>query len=264
MLTGNNQKVKYLRRLASRRFREREGKFLIEGTRFAEEALASSFPLEMLVYNEEGKENARLRELLEKAAAFAIPCFEIEKRLFDELADTVTPQGVIGVAGRRWVSLADLRKTGPWLLALADGVQDPGNLGAIVRSADAAGADGVILLKGTADIFNPKALRATMGSIFHLPVIQNVSLAEALEFFKEQGVKLIVGTPGQGQAIYDCDLTGPIALLAGSEAAGPEPGTLSAADEYAKIPMPGQAESLNVAVSAGIMLYEAVRQRRSI
>ena len=263
MLSGNNQKVKYLRRMANRRFREREGKFFIEGARFVEEAIASSFHVEMLVFCGNGGGSGLYPALEEKAAAKGVPCFEIENRLFSELADTVTPQGVIAVAGRRWERLADLKTTVSWLLVLADGVKDPGNLGTIVRSADAAGADGVILLKGTADIFNPKALRATMGSIFHIPVIQNVSVAQTRDFLKDQGIKLIAGTPGRGQAIYNCDLTGSIALLAGGEAVGPQAKTLAAAEEYAQIPMPGKAESLNVAVSAGIMLYEAVRQRNA-
>ena len=262
MLSGNNPKVKYLRRLGDRRFREREGKFVVEGTRFVEEALASAFPVEMLAYSEPDEANQRRRAVLAKAAARGVACLEIEPRLFKELADTVTPQGVLAVVERRWTRLSDLRpKAAAWLLVLADGVQDPGNLGGILRSADAANADGLILLKGTADIYNPKALRATMGSIFHLPVFQNVALEEVKEFFKQQQIKLIAGTPGQGQALYHCDLTVSCALLAGSEAAGPQTETRAAAAEQAQIPMPGQAESLNVAVSTGIMLYEAIRQR---
>ena len=263
MLSNNNPRVKYLHRLGSRRFREREGMFLVEGVRFVEEAFASSFHLEMLAYSGKAMENDRCLDLLEDAAVRGVPCFEVEQRLFNELAETVTPQGIVAVARRRWERLIDIKKTaGSWLLVVADGIQDPGNLGTIVRSADAAGADGVILLEGTADIFNPKTLRATMGSVFHIPIIQDVTFPEIREFLRAEGIKLIAAVPRKGQAVYDCSMTGDCAILTGGEAAGPQSETLLAAAEYVHIPMPGQAESLNVAVSAGILLFEAVRQRR--
>lgn len=254
-----------MRRLATRRFRDLEGKFLAEGIRFVEEALESSFSVEMLVYCEKAMCNARGQVLLEAASIKGISILEVEEPLFKELADTVTPQGILAVVKWRWYELDDLQAGAkPWLLVLVDGVSDPGNLGTIVRSADAAGADGVILLRGTADIFNPKALRATMGSIFHVPVIRNSSFEEAESFFMSHGIKLVAGMPHSGKVIFESNLTDACALVVGSEPRGPRETVMSGVFERVHIPMPGRAESLNVAISTAILLYEAVRQRNSI
>jgi TrmH family RNA methyltransferase len=258
----HNPRIKYVRRLANHRFREKEKKFLVEGMRFVEEALNSTWPLEMLVYSKKSMVNQRLDGLLSTAADRKITMLEVEEQDFSELAETSTPQGIIAVAVQRGQSLADLEASeGPALLVLVDGVQDPGNLGGIVRSADAAGAGGVILLKGTADIYNPKALRATMGSIFHLPVIQGVSAQDILSYLKQRGIKIVAGDPRGSKVLFEIDLTADCALAVGSEAGGFGSFLKENVDELARIPMPGRADSLNVSISAGIMLYEALRQR---
>lgn len=266
-VTGKHSpRVKYLRRLAMRRFREQEGKFLVEGIRFVEEALKSDWPVELLAVSPGLQENRRGAALLEKARVGGIRVLELEDSLFGQLAETDSPQGIIALLRQRRMTLADLwihtrTPDGPALLVLLDGIQDPGNLGTIIRSADAAGVQGVLLLKGTADIYNPKSLRATMGSIFHLPVLQNLTVDEVFPFFKSHGIKTVAGDPRGQKAIYECDLTGPCVLVAGSEGAGAGGRVLEKVAELARIPMPGCAESFNVAVSLSIMLYEAVRQR---
>ncbi|OPY58599.1 MAG: 23S rRNA (uridine(2479)-2'-O)-methyltransferase [Pelotomaculum sp. PtaU1.Bin035] len=262
MLSKQNPRVKYLRRLASRRFRDREGKFLVEGFRFVDEALKSSFLVEMLIFCMKAGDTNRGKALLETAALRGIPLMEVEEALFKELVDTKTPQGVFAVIKRRQIGIDSLlNSAGPSLLVLVDGVMDPGNLGTIVRSADASGADGVILLKGTADIFNPKALRATMGSIFHIPVCQDSTVEEVLSFLRRYGIKLVAGAPHCGKPVFESDLTVSCALVVGSEPRGPGEVVLAGEVEQVCIPMPGRAESLNVAVSAAVLLYEAVRQR---
>ncbi len=262
MLSRKNTRVKYLRRMEIRRFRDREGTFLVEGLRSVEEALNSGWPVEMLVYCTKIMENRRGKTLLERAAAVGVEPAEVEEKLFRELAKTETPQGVLAVVRQCGAGLEDMRVVdNPALLVLVDGVQDPGNLGTIVRSADAAGAGGVILLKGTADIYNPKALRATMGSIFHVPVVQNLSPSEALSYLSQRGIKTVAGDPRGEKLIYESDLTVPCVLVAGGEARGPGESVLKRVSERVRIPMPGWTESLNVAISAGILLYEAVRQR---
>jgi TrmH family RNA methyltransferase len=262
LLSKNNPRVKYVRRLANHRFRDKEKRFLVEGIRFVEEAIRSAWPVEMLVYSKEIMENPRAEQLLKTAAASNVSLLEVEVKDFGELAETITPQGVIAVAAQRGQQLEDLEtEDGPALLVLVDGVQDPGNLGTIVRSADAAGAGGVILLEGTADIYNPKTLRATMGSIFHLPVIQGVSAQGVLSYLKQRGIKTVAGDPHCSRVLSEIDLKVPCALVAGSEAGGINKSLKENVDETARIPMPGRAESLNVAISASIMLYEALRQR---
>lgn len=262
MLSRYNPRIKYVRRLGIRRFRDREKRFVAEGIRFVEEALDSAWPVEVLVYCSKVLENQRGKDLLKKAASRNIGLIEIEEALFNELAGTDTPQGILAVVNQRRVSLEDLQITDrPALLVMVDGVQDPGNLGTIVRSADAAGAGGVILLKGTADIYNPKACRATMGSIFHIPVLQGLSADEALHYLTRCGIKTVAGDPRGEKILYEIDLTVPCALVVGNEGEGVGAGLLERVDERVRIPMPGRAESLNAAVSSAILLYEALRQR---
>lgn len=260
----NNPHVKYVRRLAGRRFRDQEGRFLVEGIRFVEEALNSAWLVEALIYSQNFKGDGRGGRLLIEASNRGADLIEVPEPLFKELANTETPQGILAVVQQRNNSLEELAVIPqPALLVLVDGVRDPGNLGTIIRSADAAGAGGVILLKGTADIYNPKTLRATMGSIFHLPVIQNGVAEEVIDYLKTGGIKIVAGAPRAVRVIYECDLSVPCALAVGGEASGIGETLLYGANELVRIPMPGRAESLNVAISAAIMLYEAVRQRQT-
>lgn len=262
MLSRYNQRIKYIRRLDIRRFRDREKRFVAEGVRFVEEALASAWPVEALVYCGRVMESPRGEALLNKAASMNIDVIEIDEALFNELAGTETPQGVLAVVRQGTSALEDLPLApAPALLVVVDGVQDPGNLGTIVRSADAAGAGGVILLKGTADIYNPKACRATMGSIFHVPVIQGLAASEVLSYLARHAIVTIAGDPRGERVISGIDLTRPCALIVGSESGGIGAALLDRVDEKARIPMPGRAESLNAAVSVSILLYEALRQR---
>lgn len=258
----SNAQIKYVRRLANARFREKEKKFLVEGIRFVEEILGSDWPVEMLIYCKRSMQNPRAQNLLTTAAAGHVILMEVAEDVFTELADTTTPQGVIAVAPQRSYSLADLAEIrDPALLVVVDGVQDPGNLGAIVRSADAAAADGVILLKDTADIYNPKSLRATMGSVFHLPVIQGAAADEVISFLHHRGIKTVAGDPRAKKVLFEIDLKVSCALVVGSEAVGTRKALKENVDELVRIPMPGGAESLNVANSVSIMLYETLRQR---
>jgi TrmH family RNA methyltransferase len=141
-------------------------------------------------------------------------------------------------------------------------VQDPGNLGTIIRTADAAGATGVILSRGTVDLFNSKVVRASMGSIFHLPIVRIKELVETLDKLKKNQLRIVAADHRASQDYHQADLSGPAAILVGNEGAGLPNEVLRLADETVKIPMPGQAESLNVGVASGIILYEALRQRQ--
>ncbi len=263
MLAGqHNRRVKRLRRLSNRDYRERAGRFLVEGVRFVEEAFISTWPVETLIYCPGILSGRRGEALLEIAAAKGTHMLEVEEALFKELASTQTPQGVLAEVRQPRTTLEDLQVEGKLaLLVVVDGVQDPGNLGTIVRAADAAGAGGVIILKGSADIYNPKSLRATMGSIFHMPLIQGLTAVEVISYLAGHKIKTIAGDPRAKKVVYECELTVPCAIFAGSEAAGLSDAVLERADEQVRIPMPGQAESLNVAISVAIILYEALRQR---
>ncbi|WP_031516052.1 23S rRNA (guanosine(2251)-2'-O)-methyltransferase RlmB [Desulfofalx alkaliphila] len=260
-LNKSNWKIKYLRKLGRRQFRLKERKFIIEGVRFVEELLGSGWQVQSLFYSTKLLENSRGKKLLEQAKGRKIDCWQISENLFKELADTETPQGVLALVDMPCYDIQHILTASNPLLVVVDGVQDPGNLGTIIRSADAAAATGVITLKGTVDLYNPKTLRSTMGSIFHLPIITEQQPNETVNILKQKGIKIVVGEPRGGVDINQINLTQPVALVVGSEAKGAGTEITKAADLNATIPMPGNAESLNVSVACGVMLYEVVRQR---
>lgn len=259
---SQNPRIKYIRKLSQRGFRERERKLLVEGIRLVEEALASNWRAESFIYTLEAVQSERGARLLAEAEVKCRHILPVTPAIMAEISDTETPQGVMAVLWQPDYALADVLPPGQSsLVVVVDGVQDPGNLGTIVRSADAAGATGVILLKGTVDIYNPKTLRSTMGSLFHLPVVPAEDVPAALKYLTSAGITLIVGDPADGAPVYDINLKVPVGLVVGNEGTGPGNGVLQF--EYVKvtIPMPGRAESLNVAMATSILLYEAVRQR---
>ena len=263
MITAaQNPKIKYIRRLAQRGFRQKEKKFLVEGVRLVEEAFASDWRLESFVYTPEALQLDRSAQLLKEAENRCQQVLQVTPGIMAEISDTETPQGILAVLWQPEYALADVLPPGQIpLVVVVDGVQDPGNLGTIIRSADAAGATGVILLKGTVDLYNPKTLRSTMGSLFHLPVIPGEEAPNALEYLASAGVSLILGDPAGSTPIDHINLQQAVALVVGNEGAGPGNEALQFKHNKAAIPMPGRAESLNVAMAASIMLYEAVRQR---
>jgi len=259
-----NQHIKYVRRLSQRKFREQEGKFVIEGVRFLEEALQADWPLELVLHTPGITGQARAGQLLDLLSQRGVSLLAVDAPLFRELADTESPQGVLAVTcvpeEQDLVSRV-LAAQDQDLLVLVDGIRDPGNLGTIIRSADAAGADGVLILKGSVDPYNSKTLRSTMGSIFHMPVLPVVDRESLLSQLSTAGWGLVVGEVGAVKLIHQCELTGRVVLAVGSEAEGISDAVRQAAWERVRIPMPGRAESLNAGVAAGIMLYETVRQR---
>lgn len=250
-----------MRRLIRRKCRDEEGLFLAEGIRFVEEVLSSGWQVEFLVYSGKAAGGSRGGALLQAAAAAGIPAYEVDEKLLAELADTATPQGVLAAVRQKEHRLEEVinGRNNP-LLLVVDGVQDPGNLGTIIRTADAAGAGGVLLLRGTVDLYNPKTLRSTMGSLFHVPVVRNLEAAEFLEAVARAGIRLYAGQPRATKNLFQADLREPCAFTLGSEGRGPR-AEIAARAEGLQIPMPGRAESLNVAVAAAVMLYEALRQR---
>lgn len=264
----HNPLVKYLQKLKKRRFREQEGRFVIEGVRFMEEALEAGWPVETVVYSPELIRSARGKKLVAAVLDQNIKAVPAEKNIIGALAFTGTPQGVLAVCrmkNRRPGEVAGVREGGEVkkdaLVVVVDRVSDPGNLGTIIRSAHAFGADGAVLLKGTVDLYNDKTLRATMGSVFHLPVAHNVKTGDLPAWFRAGEAGLLVGVPRDGIPVDHIDVDRPLALVVGSEAEGPSEDILSLPHEKVTIPMPGRAESLNAAVAASIMIYQIVRLR---
>ena len=260
----SNGKIKLAAKLHGRKYREAEGLFLAEGIRLVEMAAASGWGLRFAFCTPAAAAGERVKKILQQLAAVC-PVYEVSEEIYRKACGTVTPQGLLVVMEMQRLSLASLReKDGPLFLVL-DGVQDPGNAGAMIRTADAAGCSGVICLTDTVDVFADKTVRATMGSLFHLPVVTGVPVAELLEFVQSAGVSLFVTALNAGaRQHFAADFTGAAAVVFGNEGNGVSPALLSAGGQQIYIPMQGQAESLNVSTAAAVVLYEAVRQRQAV
>lgn len=191
-----------------------------------------------------------------------LPYEMVSEPVFQKMSDTCTPQGILCVMEAQHYVPADLLKKEAPLLLLLENIQDPGNLGTMMRAGEGAGIDGLVLSRDTADIYNPKAVRATMGSIYRVPFLYAQDFGAMMARLKEAGI-CIYAAHLQGETDYDrCDFHGGSAFLIGNEAKGLTGGTAARADRYMKIPMAGEVESLNAGIAAAILMYEAARQRR--
>ena len=240
-----NPKVQSWRSLKDRKGRKETGCFLVEGRKMVEEALHSRFPVEAVLADE-----SRLAELSLPAN---VPVYALPEHVLAAVCDTKTPQGVAAV-----VRMTGSESLGSRLVAL-DGVQDPGNVGTIIRTADAAGLDGVLLSAQCADAFSPKVLRATMGSVFRMGIRVTEDLPGELTRLKQEGFS-VLSSQLDGTPFYERELVGErFCLVIGSEGNGVTPEVQQVATHRVKLPMRGGAESLNAAVAAGIMMYELMR-----
>lgn len=253
----NNPAVKSAAELKQKKYRQQQGLFLAEGLRTVEEALAYG-KVEKIFYT--SIENERTRSVLEVAAVKQIKLICVSDNVMKKIADTETPQGIVAVCMIEEPSLEQLLKTGKMLLVL-DRIGDPGNVGTMLRTADAAGIGGMVLLKGSADIYAPKTVRASMGSLFHVPVISSLTEQYFTAAAKKAGYEVLVTSLSGADNLYKADLSGRLAFVMGNEANGVSEFLLAEADKRVFIPMQGRAESLNVAMAAGVVMFEALRQR---
>lgn len=235
---------------------------LIDGWHLLEEAVSSGIDLETAAYVEPPpgpKESALLARLASRTRVLTV-----SPAVMDALSPVRTPSGVVALAHRRDAAWQDLLAPAPALVVVASDVQDPGNAGAIVRVAEAAGATGVVMAGSSADPWGWKVLRAAMGSLFRLPVRRERDPAAALRTLRQEGLRVIAAVPEGVAGPAAEDLTRPCALLLGSEGAGLDPALVAAADARVTIPMRRPVESLNVAVAAALLVYEAARQRGGV
>lgn len=256
-LTGlQNPLVKAAAELKQKKYRQQRGEFLAEGLRTVEEAVAFK-AAQQIFYT--ATEDERTLQLLEQAASMQLKLTCVSEAVMKKIADTETPQGIIAVCHMQEQLLEQLLASGKLLLVL-DRVGDPGNIGTMLRTADAAGVGGIILLKGTADIYAPKTVRSSMGSLFHVPVLSGVAEQEFIDNAKKAGYQLLVTSLDGADNLYQADLKGRLAFVMGNEAGGVSASLLQQADKRVFIPMRGKAESLNVAMAAGIVMFEAMRR----
>ncbi|MBE3581453.1 MAG: RNA methyltransferase [Thermoanaerobacteraceae bacterium] len=257
-----NRYVKLARSLYRRAQREKTGLYLLEGKHLLVEALAARAEVEVVFYEPNFLRSPEHAGLISQLRQAGYLCLEVEPAVMESVAATVTPPGVLAIARQKRASLSLLLENPEVFLLVADGVQDPGNLGTMLRTAVAAGCTGAVLTGGTVDPYNEKVVRAAMGAIFHLPVVTGIEAAHLALRLKGK-VKVIVAHVGAVRPYYDCDYGGRVALVLGNENRGPSPEILRQAEDQVSIPLWGPVESLNVAVAAAILLYEAARRRHT-
>ena len=246
----------------------KEGLFTVEGLRLAEMAVASDWRIRHTLVTERAMNGERTRTLVDTLREQGCPIAHVSETIFSTLADTEHPQGVLMLMERRKApDLSDLPQVGyedePPLYIALDRVQDPGNVGTILRTADAVGVTGVILLRGSADVYSGKVVRATMGSLFYVPFADNVQSSALIDFAQRMGLCLRAAACEEGaETHFAADFRRGCIVVLGNEANGVSEELLCAA-EHIYIPMRGHAESLNVSTAATAVLYEALRQRRN-
>lgn len=263
-VSAKNPLVAQLRRLSRRRSaRQDEGRFLVEGTTLLRVALDAGAEVQLVVCAADAALAPDDESLAERAAAMGARLIEVPTSALAKITDTVTPQPLVSVVSLAAGSLADLLDRGvPELpLIVLVGVSDPGNAGTILRSAEAAGCAGVVFCRGSVDPFNPKTVRASAGSIFLVPVVDGPEPRLALAALGDHGVHRLGTVARGGTALGDAGLSGPLAIVLGSEAHGLPEGLERVLDEVVTIPMAGRAESLNVAMAGTLVVFEAARRR---
>ena len=253
IVSRDNKYIKEVKKLQERKYRDKSGLFLIEGFRFTEEALKNNEEIMYMLIDEEHISKFLGQNLHIKDTHV----FYVKTSLFKEIASTENSQGVLAVVKKKEKNPKD--KSG--IFVLADRIQDPGNMGTIIRTAHAVGADGIITTKGTVDIYNNKTLRSTMGSIFYIPVIEDDLDLSYVKKLKSSGYSLAASSLASEFDFYDVALDKKIIIAIGNEGSGISNEIMELSDINFKIPMPGGAESLNAAVSCSVILYETLRQK---
>ncbi len=252
-LSPTNDKIKYIKKLGKRSFREKNGEFIIEGKRSVLDAIENGAEISYVI----------CREDTEAAFNPDIKVFATDRKTFSEITDTESPQDMLAVAKTKCASLSEVFEKAPSLIIYLDRVQDPGNLGTIIRTADARGDAAVVLSEGCVDLFNSKVIRSTMSSVFNLPIVKDAVTEEAFPLFKAKGYKTVCGALSHKSVdLYEADLSGKCVIVVGNEGNGASDYILENADTLCIIPMNGKAESLNAGISAGIMMYEHLRRNK--
>ncbi|MCX5752629.1 MAG: RNA methyltransferase [Candidatus Krumholzibacteria bacterium] len=259
--TGNDR-VKRAVALRDKRERDKTGLMLIEGVREIERAMQAGIALERVYFCRavigRDEELSLLSSLVESRARTV----EVTSRVFEKITYRGGSGGFLAIARQPVIALSDLPATGDALFLVVEAIEKPGNLGAIIRSADGSGATGVIACGAGTDLYNPNVIRASLGTVFTVPCARSEA-AEAVRWLGETGTTIVTATPGGELPYTSVDFTGRRAIAVGAEDAGLTPAWLEAADQRVMIPMKGAADSLNVSATAAILLYEALRQREA-
>ncbi len=256
----SNPIIKEIKSLYRKKGRWTKHLFLAEGIKVVEECIDNNCPIAHIVYSDELFNMGGGQALFDKIKSYD-RLVRIPHKLYREISDMESPQGVLAVIGFEVSTIEDLDIQNSPFFLLLDEVQDPGNMGTIIRTADAFGIDGIIVTEGCVDIYNPKVVRSTMGSILRTPIFHEPERMGVIEKLKREGVKIYSTSLEGSQYIQDTNFKESCVLIIGNESKGVSKSLYSLADNLIKIPMLGKAESLNAAVASSIIMYEAMRQR---
>ena len=261
--SAQNPKIKdFLALQEKSRLRREKGLFVVEGRRELLHCLEAGFSPRTIFVCEEILGAGEMEAVLE-AAGEGCTVFSVSANVYDRMAYRSGTEGVTAIMQARNLRLEELRfRNEEPLIVVVEAVEQPGNLGAILRSADAAGADAVIVCDPLTDLYNPNLIRASIGAVFSVPVVA-ASSAETIEWLRSRGVTIYTAQLQDSSWYYDCDMKKATAIVMGTEATGLTGIWREAADRHIRIPMLGKLDSLNVSVSAAVLLFEAVRQRNS-
>ena len=252
-----NETVKTIKKLKDKKYRDETGLYIIEGTKMLEEAIEEKARIRKIIICEECLKAGDLEQkVLYEIAKYN--CIYVNSKVFNSLTDVVAPQGIMAVIEKPNKDIK-IKYDQDIILAL-DGIQDPGNLGTILRTADSVNLKQIIVTKNTADSYNPKVVRSTMGAILRIKIIETDDLAKTLKEAKKNKFKIVATSLDTNNSIYDIDYNKKVIVI-GNEANGVSKEIQELADNKVKIPMLGKTESLNASVATGIILYEYVRQK---
>jgi TrmH family RNA methyltransferase len=256
-----NPMVKEVVKLKERRERDSSGLFLIEGYRECKRANEGGVSIQTLLICPELFLGVNEKDLIHSAREKGADIIQCSPQIFAKISYRDRPDGLVAIAQQMQRGLADLEVSSNPFFVVAEAIEKPGNLGTILRSADAVGIDGVIVCDRCTDIYNPNVVRASVGTLFTIPVVEAGGV-ETLMWLREQKIQIVAATPSAKLEYTEADFTGPVALAVGTEQFGLSEGWMQNADIQVRIPMNGVADSLNVATATTLLLYEVLRQRR--
>lgn len=254
----DNELVKNIKKLKEKKYRDAYNKYIIEGVKLIEEAIQEKADIENIVICEDcmGDNNCIDKKLMYEIAKNN--CIYVDSKVFNTITDVSNPQGILAVVKRSEKN--NKINYNEDIIIVLDGIQDPGNLGTILRTVDSANLKQIVISKETADVYNPKVVRSTMGAIFRVNIIKSENIINDLISMKENGYKIVVTSLQTTDSIYDINYMKKVIVI-GNEANGVSEQVKEIADNKVKIPMLGKTESLNASVATGIMIYEYIRQK---
>ncbi len=255
-----NEFVKHVKKLKDKKYRDINKEYVIEGIKLVAEAIQEKAPIKQIILCDDCEKNATIpKDLMYEIAKQE--CVYVTEKIFKYLSEVQTPQGILAIIEKNGQDI-EIDYTQDIIVALDD-LQDPGNLGTILRTVDSIGLTQILVSKGTADVYNAKVVRSTMGAIFRVKIIECEDLKQTLKEIKKHKFKIVVSSLQTENTIYDISYNKKVIVI-GNEANGVELEIQELADEKIKIPMIGKTESLNASVATGIILYEYVRQKREL